>query len=182
MYGLVNIVIQELVCSKFGIDSWNEVKYKAKVEDEFMSMESYPDALTYDLATTASEVLSVPLNDLLESLGEYWIVYVENNGYEDLMETGGSSVYQFLNNLNNFHDRLGSMFPQQIPPVFKCREIDKNRLQVRYFSDRPALAPMVKGLIQGLGKRFKEEITVELVSNSTEQQKYDEFEVKYEKK
>ena len=58
MYGLVNKAVEELVVSNFGEDKWELIKSKAGVDvDVFISNESYPDSMTYDLVGAASEVL-----------------------------------------------------------------------------------------------------------------------------
>ena len=56
MYGLVNKAVVDLVVSKFGEDTWNAIKKKAEVDiDVFVSMDGYPDELTYKLVGAASD-------------------------------------------------------------------------------------------------------------------------------
>ena len=58
MYGLVNKAVEDLVCSKFGEETWNKILEEAGVDvDSFVSMEAYPDAVTYKLIHAASTVL-----------------------------------------------------------------------------------------------------------------------------
>ena len=76
MYGLVNKAVVDLVVSKFGQDTWDAIKKKAEVDiDVFVSMEGYPDDITYRLVGAASEILKIPPEAVLEAFGEYWVLY-----------------------------------------------------------------------------------------------------------
>ena len=72
---MVNKAIQDLVSTNFGEDKWLTIKEKVGFEDDFfISMQSYPDELTYDLVGAASEVLELDPAAILEAFGEYWIL------------------------------------------------------------------------------------------------------------
>ena len=50
MYGLVNKAVEGLVVSNFGEETWEQIKGRASVDiDMFISNDSYPDSITYDL-------------------------------------------------------------------------------------------------------------------------------------
>ncbi len=62
MYGLINSALQNMIREKFGDEQWNKVLARSGVpEDSFLTMRSYDDALTYQLAGAASEVLGAPV-------------------------------------------------------------------------------------------------------------------------
>lgn len=66
MYGIVNKAIEGLIIDNYGKSTWKEVKVKSKLEiDVFTSNKPYLDETTYILAATASEVLEVPLPQVL---------------------------------------------------------------------------------------------------------------------
>ena len=67
-------------------------------DGDFLSMSPYPDKLTFDLVTSASEVLNVPVEDLLFAFGEYWILYTADQGYGNMLELAGDSFPKFLKN------------------------------------------------------------------------------------
>jgi hypothetical protein len=82
MYGMVNAAIQELICSRFGEDKWDEIKTKAGVEiEEFSRMSQYPDEVTYKLVGAASEALALPADDVMKAFGEFWVLYTGQVGY-----------------------------------------------------------------------------------------------------
>ena len=161
MYGLVNRAVQELVVSQFGKDKWDAIKKKAATGVQtFVSMQNYPDETTYKLVAAASEVLEVPPEKVLEAFGEYWITYTAANGYGDMFQMFGSSMAEFLSNLDNLHVRVGMTFPKLRPPSVRCTEVNAEGMRVHYYSERVGLAPLMVGLLRGLGKRFGTEVDV----------------------
>lgn len=183
MYGLVNKAIEDLVLTKFGDTAWQEIKDKAKVdEDLFISNSAYPDTITYDLVKSSSEVLGLPADAILEAFGEYWVLYTAQQGYGSLFKAGGKSFQEFLINLPNFHSRVMLMFPELIPPAFECSEIDPNTLRLHYRTERPGLAPMVIGLLRGLGEMYDTEIDIEQVEDKSQGADHDEFIVRFQSK
>ena len=93
MYGLVNKAVVDLVCSKFGQDTWNKIKAKAEVDiDVFVSMDAYPDDVTYRLVGAASEVLKIPPEQVLEAFGEWWVLYTASEGYGPLLDASGTTL------------------------------------------------------------------------------------------
>lgn len=162
MYGLVNAAIQELVCSQFGVDKWEAIKAKAGVEvDQFSRMQPYPEDMTYQLVGAASAVLGLPPDDVLKAFGEYWVLYTGQVGYGHMFQIAGSSLRDFLYNLDNLHTRVGQNFTQLRPPSFVCEDLADHAIRLHYYTERSGLCPMVVGLLSGLGKRFKVDVQIE---------------------
>ncbi len=186
MYGLVNKAIEEMVCSQFGEETWEVIKQKANVEvDTFISMDAYPDDLTHRLVKAASEVLGQSPAEILSAFGEYWILYTAAEGYGELMAMAGDNLPEFLKNLDNLHARVGLSFPQLKPPSFDCdqlpsQEPQSQELQLRYHSNRAGLAPMVIGLVKGLGTRFNQRLEITQTHDRQQGADHDEFSIQYE--
>ncbi len=162
MYGLVNSAIKSLVSKEFGEEVWSDIVERAGInEHEFIDMQSYPDDVTYSLIHVASEVLNIPKNNILKTFGEYWLVYTGEVGYAGLLDMVGSNLDDFLSNLDTIHASVEVSFTELKPPIFGVNRLSKNQWDVRYFSEREGLGAMLEGLIVGLAKRFKEEITIE---------------------
>jgi hypothetical protein len=161
MYGLVNKAVVDLVCSKFGEDTWNKIKQKADVDiDVFVSMDGYPDDITYRLVGAASEILKISPEQVLEAFGEHWVLYTAAEGYGPLLTAAGSTLREFLMNLDALHARVALTMPALKPPRFRLVDIDATTMLVEYHSTRQGLAPMVVGLLRGLGVRFKTDIDI----------------------
>lgn len=163
MYGLVNQAIKDLVVERFGNSKWEEICTKASCPpDNFKPLEPYPDALTYGLVGSASEILGVDASTLLTQFGEYWILYTASQGYGELLNLFGRDFKSCLKNLNHMHARMGATMPALQPPRFDVRELSETQIELHYISKRPGLAPMVKGLLYGLARRHGTEVSVSL--------------------
>lgn len=161
MYGLVNQAIEELVRTQHGDATWNEIKRQAGVTVEaFLTMEGYPDEMTYRLVSAASDVLGVPTDALLEAFGEYWTVYTAQRGYGEMFKAGGHSFKEFMLNLHALHSKVALGFPHLEPPSFWCTDVTDSSLVLHYQSTRADLAPMLVGLVRGLGRIFNVRVTM----------------------
>jgi len=162
MYGLVNQALEDFVRQGFGDAAWNTIRDGAGVsQDMFVSMDSYPDYVTYKLVGVAAEVLGLDAAQILERFGEHWVLYTAQAGYGEMLAMFGSDLRAFLFNLDNLHSHVAMTFPDLRPPSFKVEQIDgTDSLLLHYHSERTGLAPMVVGLLKGLGKRFSQDISI----------------------
>lgn len=154
MYGLINNALKDMVCDKFGEDTWKEVLAKSEVpDDSFLTMRSYDDSVTYSLAGAASEVVGAPVETCLEMFGEYWVLETASKSYDMLLKAAGKDMVEFLGNMNSLHDRITSTFLNYVPPEFFVEELEERYL-IHYVSQREGLTPFVVGILKGLGTRF----------------------------
>ena len=180
MYGIVNKAIEQLVTEQFGSEKWQAVKEKSGVDiDFFLSNEPYDDAITYQLAGAASEVLDIPLNDILEAFGEYWVLKTGKEKYGALMQAGGSSLKEFLINLPAFHNRIMLIFPKLTPPEFHVSNIEERSLCLHYFSKREGLQGFVRGLLQGLSKLFETPAEILLLQSRADGKDHEIYQINW---
>lgn len=183
MYGLVNKAAKDFVISNHGEETWNIIKSKAGIEEEaFISMQPYPDSITYGIVMAASEHFNANPNDILEGFGKYWIKFTMVEGYGSLLDLAGKSFPEFLKNLNNMHAHIAQSYTELKPPSFLCEEIDDSTLKLEYHSNRPGLAQFVIGLLLGLGERFEINIEVEHIGIIGDNENSHEYKIKYQKK
>ena len=155
MYGLINSSLQSMIREKFGEDQWQAVLKESGVpEDSFLTMRSYDDSVTYDLAGAASTVLGAPLEACLEMFGEYWVLETATKAYGPLMDATGTDLVGFLENLNALHDRITGTFLNYVPPEFRVESLGDGRHKIHYISQREGLTPFVVGLLKGLAIHF----------------------------
>lgn len=75
MYGIVNKAIQDLVVDKFGTEKWEIILERSGIEqDFFISSETYDDEITFKLAIAISKEVNMDLNDVMITLGEWWVI------------------------------------------------------------------------------------------------------------
>ena len=72
-----------------------------------------------------------------------------------------------MQNLNDLHLHLSMSFPSMAAPAFKCTDVGPTCLTLHYHSHRPALGPIVVGVLKGLAEQYwglgGEQLQVELL-------------------
>lgn len=180
MYGLVNKAIQDLAVQLGGEEAWAKIRTLAAVDVEaFVGMEVYPDDVTRRLVEAASAVFRLPAAEVLRAFGKHWILYTGRKGYGAVFETMGRTLPEFLLNLDAMHARLSLSMPELRPPSFVCEQGGDDLIRVQYWSEREGLAPMVAGLLEGLGDLFELEVRVTHELCRADGNDHDEFVVRY---
>ncbi len=180
MYGLVNRGIEEMVCTQFGEGTWEAIKEEADIDiDGFISMDPYSDEVTYRLVQAASKVLGISAELILVAFGEYWILYTAKEGYGELLKVSGNTLPEFLRNLDTMHARVGLIYPDLKPPSFRCTDISADGMILHYHSHRAGMAPLVRGLLQGLGKMFDVTIAIDHLQQRPAEGEHDIFRLTY---
>jgi hypothetical protein len=180
MYGIVNQAIEDLVKANFGEEKWDRVKERSGVDvDFFISNEPYDDDITYKLAIAVSEEMNMPLENVLQAFGEWWVLKTGKEKYGGLMEAGGNSLKEFLVNLPVFHNRIMLIYPKLMPPEFKVSNLESSSIHVHYFSRRTGLEEFVRGLLQGLGKMYNNPVAIEQIESRNAGSDHDVFKVSW---
>jgi len=181
MYGMVNKAIEDFVCSNFGEESWLRIKAEAGVDVvAFVSNEPYPDEVTFKLVGASSDVLNIPVDKVLHSFGEHWILRTAREGYGEMLDANGKTLSEFLKNLPNFHTRVAMIFPALDPPRFEVSDEGPNSLRLHYFTHRAGLSMFVAGLLSGLGKMYDTPAEICHDVSRDEGADHDEFVVTWE--
>jgi hypothetical protein len=181
MYGLVNKAVEDLAVQLGGSGLWSAIVEHAGIDKPvFVAMEPYDDAITFRLVESASHLLGLSQDEVLEAFGAHWILYTGREGYGPMLSAMGASLPQFLGNLDAMHSRVALSMPSLRPPSFACEELDEQSLVVRYWSERRGLAPMVTGLLRGLGARFDLDVTVTPTTPRPDGVDHDTFLVRYQ--
>ena len=180
VYGLVNKAIQDLAVQLGGEPAWDDIRVRAGLHVEaFVGMGVYPDDLTYRLVEAASDVFGLPAAEVLRAFGRHWILYTGREGYGAVFETMGRTLPEFLQNLDAMHSRLSLSMPELRPPSFVCEEAGDDQIRVQYWTERDGLAPMVVGLLEGLGEHFNVQVGVTHVLSRSAGHDHDEFIVRF---
>ncbi|MEM6663104.1 MAG: heme NO-binding domain-containing protein [Pseudomonadota bacterium] len=176
MYGLVNQGIETFITEKFGAETWDKIKEEAGIPVEhFTAILTYDDAITYDLVGAISRVLDVDPNEALKLFGEYWPSFAKETAIGRLFDFSGSSFVEFLESLDDMHDRMIMSLPDLRPPSFEVEHLSDGRYLLHYRSEREGLAPMVIGLLHGLAADFGVMISVDHSAVKGSGHEHDQF-------
>jgi len=166
MYGLVHIGLRDLIIDSHGEEQWQNVfKHSELHEDDFISMQSYPDELTYKLVAAAVEKLSISAEKLLIEFGKHWVLHTGPDTYGSILNMSGDSLPELLANLDDLHVHLSNIMPNLKPPSFQCEQVTEHSMLLHYRSSRQGLTPMVLGLLEGIGERFHTPCNASIVSS-----------------
>jgi len=170
MLGWINDCVEKLVLEKYGGENaWKIIKQKAHCSvpnGGFYKMEHYSDASTMELLDATCEHVGMTLDELMEAFGKFFAHYIRGEGYETLLCCQGSTLKDWMSNINAIHHHLQSTFPKKmIMPEFWCEDsaTDDGSLVLHYHSKRGKLfAPLAKGLVEEVAKfQFKLDIHME---------------------
>jgi hypothetical protein len=176
MYGLINQGLHDLAVQTGGEELWREIKSSAGVGLEaFVGMDTYPDDVTYRLVEATSTAMGISPAAVLNEFGKHWILYTARRGYGAIFDTMGRSLPEFLANLDTMHARLSLSMPEMRPPSFVCEQLGEDKIRLEYWSERPGLAPMVVGLLEGLGEMYGLTVSVDQSVDRADGADHDEF-------
>jgi hypothetical protein len=178
VYGLVNTAIAEMARAAGGEEAWQAVCTHARLPPTaFIGMTAYPDEVTYRLVDGASAVLGLTPQQVLTAFGRHWVRYTAQQGWGPLLQSAGGSLPAVLGGLDALHARVRLMMPALRPPSFRCVELTPTTLRLDYWSDRPGLAPMVVGLVEGLAELLGTTASATHVLASADGHDHDSFAV-----
>lgn len=176
MYGLVNTAIGDLARAVGGEAGWTEICAHAQVPPvAFVGMTGYPDEVTYRLVDGASAVLGLTPEQVLTAFGRHWVRYTAQQGWGPLLQSAGGSLPEVLGGLDALHARVRLLMPELRPPSFRCVELTPTSLRLDYWSQRPGLAPMVVGLVEGLAELLGATATVTALHTADDEHDHDAF-------
>jgi hypothetical protein len=177
MHGLVFEIFEEWVVQIHGIKAWHTIKQQAgcDVQDKsFVTRTFYNYDIWLKLITATAEEIGSSFDDILESYGHFNIRFHFSHGHDALLRCQGSTLRQWLSNLNAMHDHVQKSFPGEnfCPPVFWCEDCDivDGSILLHYFSQRGnVLAPWVVGIVEELASsHFEVEVKMHRLAKQDE--------------
>ncbi|XP_069071535.1 guanylate cyclase soluble subunit beta-2-like [Pleurodeles waltl] len=172
MYGFINTCLKSLIVEKYGEETWEELRMKAGVQDNFMTYEVYQDEITMQLVEEACAVLDVPPAVVLKQFGEYFFEFCKRSGYDHMLRTLGSNLYEFIENLDALHSYLSLSYQEMNAPSFRVEKNEDGTMHLHYYSDRRGLCHIVPGIISAVAMDFfNAEISMEIIDRIEEEER-----------
>ena len=161
MYGWVHNCLKETIVNLVGEDKWNEICLRAAVTEDkvglFEKTQYSADEEYFSLVKAALEVLPhLSEQDLYDMYGDYFISYIQNNGYEAYLLTFGDNLFDLLNSMNNLHAHLACSMDKMRMPIINCHKCgERNSFTLHYSSPRgDRLAGMLVGLVKSVARTY----------------------------
>lgn len=108
MHGLIFEILEDWVTEAYGTETWHSIKEAAgssRKDKSYLRSACYEDQEFVDIVLGASKVLNVQSEDVIEAYGRYFLnKKLFSSGYSELLRCQGSTLRQWLSNLNAMHE------------------------------------------------------------------------------
>ncbi|VDL69258.1 unnamed protein product [Nippostrongylus brasiliensis] len=160
MFGFIHESIRQLMLRKFGEEFWNKVLQRAGFESgkENIVNHYYSDSDTYILVDAVSVTAKMTREQVWEMYGGFLIEYTMEIGWDDLIRSMSPNLKGFLDNLDSLHYFIDHVVYKANlrGPSFRCEDNPDGTITLHYYTGRPGLYPIVKGVLKEAAKRVFE--------------------------
>ncbi|CAE7480924.1 gcy-37, partial [Symbiodinium pilosum] len=120
MHGLIHTVWKEFIEEKYGPEVWRKALQACDVQDdtEFLEFKQHEDKLTHQVMSASMGVAAISLEASLELFGAYFVQFMVRQGWTQWLQAMGSSLQEFVQNLNDMHHVLERDFRSACFPIF----------------------------------------------------------------
>lgn len=155
MHGLINKSLEVFVSETYGTETWSRIAAKAEVPDNaFESMLMYPDALTDRTLAVCLDVLDKERAGFLEDLGTFLVSHRSVSGVRRLLRFNGATFQDFVDGLDDLHDRARLAVPDLDLPVFEVEPQGRNEFQVQCIWHRDFALPVITGVLRAMADDY----------------------------
>ena len=146
MYGLLLESLREAITTKYGAETWRQVRHQAELlRYHYLTHDTYSETTLERLVDAVSDVTGASAADVMQSVGRNFIIFVARVGYEDILRVNGRRLRDFIDGLDNIHEYVRRIYPAMQAPSFRCENETSTGLTVHYCSHRRGLVPYVIG-------------------------------------
>ena len=159
MHGIIHLELKKFVLATHGSDVWNSlVESAGLVGKRYPAKRAYEDSELLALVSSASEALCTPVDDILESFGEFIA--------PDLISLYSAHVnpswktLDFLENAEGaIHHVVRANEPESTPPRLIARRQSSTSIVIEYRSDRKMCA-LARGIVRGVAEKYGESVDI----------------------
>jgi hypothetical protein len=166
MKGTIVNCLEEFVTRKFGAEKWKESLERAGIPGSRIVtlLGDVDEAEFVRMMEGVVEVTSQSMEQTMEGFGEHWSVVYAPRVYAAYFSTA-KSARELLLNLDHIHDVMTKSMKAARPPRFRYGWQGEKHL-IMHYESRRGLVALMPGLIRGVGKYFKEKLSVETIGNA----------------
>ncbi|XGW14967.1 hypothetical protein V3C99_000895, partial [Haemonchus contortus] len=170
-FGFIHESVRQLMLRKFGTELWQNVLTRAGFESgkENIINHYYPDSDTYLLVDSVAILTKMSREQVWELYGGFLIEYTMEIGWDELIRNMSPNLKGFLDNLDALHYFIDHVVYKANlrGPSFRCEENADGTMTLHYFTGRPGLYPIVRGVLYEMARRiFNIDITVNVTGRT----------------
>ncbi len=178
MHGTINRGLQCYVCEIFGTEIWEEACARAELTNfNFETMLIYEDVITDKLIDALTWILARDRPDILEDFGTFVVSERKLQAVRNLLRFGGENFVEFLQSLEDVHDRAKIALPDLDVPKFELQAHSDTQFTLHYSFDKLGFGAVFLGLLRGMADDYGALILIDHVSNRRDELDQDKFEI-----
>jgi hypothetical protein len=164
MKGTIVKCLEELVRTTYGDDRWKAILSKSHLSPTtmFLTTAVVPDEQVVGLLQSTAAVLGMTLDQAMDAFGDFWSTTYAPSIYGAYFKKA-KGAKDFLLNLDHVHVAM-TKTAGAAPPRFRYEWRGPRHLIMHYDSPR-GLVALMPGLIRGVGRYFRETLTVTVKAN-----------------
>jgi len=160
MKGIVFNILEALIVEKFGDETMEDIYSNVQFSGDilpFISPETYPDSDLFAIVSFLSKKTLIPVDDLIFQFGKFMFpVFFDK--YPIFFKNINSPI-EFLKSVNDIiHVEVKKIFEEAVPPLVIVDQINKNKIELKYHSERK-LCKLLEGLLEGLAIHYNKKIS-----------------------
>lgn len=165
MKGTIVKCLEEVIKRGHDEEKWEEILEASGIDpfQVFGVMDDVPDEAIVGVIGKAAEVLSVPIEKVMEDFGIHWSNVYAPRVYEVYFEKA-TNTRQMLLAMAGVHEQVTRRMDNARPPRFHYEEQGSDVLVMKYDSPR-GLVALMPGLVKGLAVYFEEDVEVGTTGN-----------------
>ncbi|KAF8376554.1 gcy-36 [Pristionchus pacificus] len=171
MFGFIHESVRVLIVRTYGEEMWSNVLVRSGFESgkENIVNHYYKDSDTYLLIDSVSVLTKMTREQVWETYGGFLIEYTMEVGWDELVRSMSPNLKGFLDNLDSLHYFIDHVVYKANlrGPSFRCEENTDGTITLHYYTGRPGLYPIVKGVIREVARRvFEIEVSLTITGRT----------------
>ncbi|KAH8849635.1 Soluble guanylate cyclase 88E [Schistosoma japonicum] len=127
MYGLLFEILRKFIETTYNHKIWSQCLHDVIGNEKiFQINQTYCDQLYNQLINNLSNQLNISINNLYIENGKYFIQFLIDTGYMNILKVMGKDFIDFLTNIDEIHKQLKRLYPFIRPPSFTITNIEYN--------------------------------------------------------
>lgn len=155
MHGLINRSIQCFLADTYGPRAWATIAAAADLgADGFEALMLYDNAQTEAVLQAAAAHLGKPRDMVLEDLGTYLVSHPNVQALRRLLRFGGETFVEFLQSLDELHDRARLAVPDLSLPTLELRDHSMSAFTLLVRHDHPGFGHVTVGILRAMADDY----------------------------
>lgn len=155
MHGLINRSIQCFLRDTYGPEAWTAIVAAADLGfDSFEALLIYDSAQTEAVLDAACVQLGNPRDMVLEDLGTYLVSHPNVQALRRLLRFGGETFVEFLQSLDELHDRARLAVPDLSLPLLELRDHSLTAFTLLVTHGHPGFGHVMVGVLRAMADDY----------------------------